>query len=145
MTHEEVSGFRVRGTHQCSNRSVEEGLHRRGGCIEDHGTVRGLQASSLQVHSAGAERKVQGAGPGAKGCFHRKTSRKPGIFYEAPFRFYRRIIERSGNAGPEDVSEKKGVWPESVVRFRCFTVTIVWAMRRSPRFTGCLFRRRAGR
>jgi hypothetical protein len=31
------------------------------------------------------------------------------------------------------------------LRFRCFTATIVWAMRRSRRSTGCLFRRRSGR
>jgi hypothetical protein len=31
------------------------------------------------------------------------------------------------------------------VRFRCFTATIVWAMRRSRRSMGCLFRRNSGR
>jgi len=46
---------------------------------------------------------------------------------------------------PEGISEEKGVWLKSIVRFRCFTATIVWAMRRSRRSTGCLFRRRYGR
>ena len=146
MTHEKISEFRIGGTCQCSNYSVvQEGFHRRRCRDRNNGTVRSLQEASLQVYSAGAEDKAQGADPRTKGSFHHKTSREPGIFHAASCRFYWRVIERSGHTGPENISEKKGVWPESVMRFRCFTVRIVWAMRRSPKSTGYFSQRSNGR
>jgi len=145
MTYEKVSEFRVRGTSQYSNCPAKEGFHRRRCRVRNNGTVRSLQEASLQVYSAGAEDKAQGADPGTKGRFHHKTSREPSIVSAAPCRFYRRVIERSGHTGPENISEKKGVWPESLMRFRCFTVTIVWAMKRSPKSTGYFFQRSNGR
>jgi hypothetical protein len=145
MTHEKVSEFRVRGTCQYSNHSVKEGSFQRRCRDRNNGKVRSLQEASLQVYSAGAEDKAQDADPGTKGSFHHKTSREPGIFHAAPCRFYGRFIERSGHTGPENVSEKKGVWPESLMKLRCFTVMIVWAMRRSPKSTGYFFQRSNGR
>jgi len=146
MTHEKkISTCRTRGTGQCGTLSIERGLLKGRSFIGDHGSIRRFQKAGIPVYRGGAQDEAYGSGPGAEGGLYRKGSRKPGIAHQARSECYRRIVERDRDKGPEGISEEKGVWPKSVVRFRCFTATIVWAERRSRKSTGCLFRRRSGR
>jgi len=147
MTHheKEISTGRTRGTRQCDVLSIERGILKGRSLTADHGSIRRLQKASIPVHRGGPQNKAYGTGPGTEGGLYGKGSREPGIVHKARRGCYWRIVERHRYAGPEGISEEKGVWPKSVLRFRCFTATIVWAMRRSRRSTGCLFRRRSGR
>ena len=146
MTHEKkVSTCRTCGTAQCGALFIERGLLKGRSLIGDRGSIRRFQKTGIPVHRGGTQDKAYGSGPGAEGGLYRKGSRKPGIAHKARSECYRRIVECHRDTGLEGISEEKGGWPKSVVRFRCFTATIVWATRRSRKSTGCLFRRRSGR
>jgi len=145
MTYEkEISTGRVRGARQCSVLSIKRGLFKGRNLIGDHGSIRRFQEAGIPVHRGSAQGKAHGTGPGTEGGFYRKGSWKPGISHKARCECYWRIVKRHRYRGLEGISEEKGVWPKSVVRFICFIVMIVWETRRSRRFTGCLFRRRSG-
>ena len=146
MTYEKkISTCRARGTRQCGalsdTRRSQQGRNLSG----DHGSLRRFQEAGIPVHRGGTQDKAHGTDPGTEGGLYRKGSRESGIFFEARCECYWGIVERHCYTGPEGISEKKGVWPKSVVRSRCFTATIVWATRRFHKSTGCLFRRRSGR
>ena len=146
MTHEKkISVCRARGTRQCGALSFERGLLKERSFIDDDGSIQRFQKAGIPVHRGVPQDKAYGTSPGTEGGLYRKGSRKSGITHKARCECYRRIVERHRYTGPEGISEEKGVWPKSVVRFRCFTATIVWATRRSRKSTGCLFRRRFGR
>ena len=146
MTHEKkISTGRARGTRQCGTLSIERGSLKGRNLIDDHGSIRCFQKAGIPVRRGGPQDKAYGTGSRTEGGLYGQGSRKPGITHQARCECYRRIVERHCYTGPEGISEEKGVWPKSVVRFRCFTATIVWAMRRSRRSTGYLFRRRSGR
>ena len=146
MTHEKkISTGRTHGTRQCGTRSLEGGFLKGRNLIDDHGSIRCFQKAGIPVRRGGPQDKAYGTGPGTEGGFYGEASQKPGIAHQARCECCWRIVERHCYTGPEDISEEKGVWPKSVVRFRCFTAMIVWALRRSRRSTGCLFRRRSGR
>ncbi len=146
MTYEKkISTRRARGTRQCGALSIERGLLKGRSLTGDHGSLRRFQEAGIPVHRGGTQDKAHGTDPGTEGGLYRKGSRKPGITHKAHCECYWRIIERHRYPGPEGISEEKGVWPKSVVSFRCFTATIVWATRRFRKSTGCLFRRRSGR
>jgi hypothetical protein len=145
MTYEKkISTCRTRGTRQCGALSIERRLLKERSLIGDHGSIRRFQKAGIPVHRGVTQDKAYVTSPGTEGGLYPKGSRKSGIAHKARCECYRRIVERYCYAGPEGISEEKGVWPKSVVRFRCFTATIVWAMRRSRRSTGCLFQRRSG-
>ena len=145
MTYEQIVRYRPRRAHQCGTLSDTGRCHHGRSCSGDDGQVRGLQKTGIPVPGGGTEDKAQGARPGAQGRVHREASRESRIFFAARRGFHRGIIERSCCTGPEDILEKKGVWPKSVLRSRCFTATIAWATRRLHKSTGCLFRRKSGR
>jgi hypothetical protein len=146
MTYDKkVSTCRVCRTGQCGALSIGRGLLKGRSPIGDHGSIRRFPKAGIPIHRGGTQDKAYGSGPGTEGGLYRKGSRKPGSAHKARSECYRRIVERHRYTGPEGISEEKGVWPKSVVRFRCFTATIVWATRRSRKSTGCLFRRRSGR
>ena len=146
MTYEKkISTCGARGTRQCGALSIERGFLKGQSLIGNHGSIRRFQKAGIPIHRGGSPNQACGAGPGTESGLYGKGSRKPGIVPKARCECYRRIVERHRYPGPEGISEEKGVWPKSVVRFRCFTATIVWARRRSRRSTGCLFRRRFGR
>jgi hypothetical protein len=142
MTYEKkVSTGRARGTRQCGTLSIEGGGLKGRNLIEDHASIWCFQKAGISVRRGGPQDKAYGTGPGAEGGLHGKGSRKAGIAHKARCECDRRIVERHRYTGPEGISEEKGVWSKSVVRFRCFTATIVWAMRRSRRSIGCLFQK----
>jgi len=146
MTHEKkISTSRARGTRQCGTLSIERGFLKGRNLIDDHGSIQCFQKAGIPVRRGGPQDKAYGSGPGTEGGLYGQGSRKPGIAHQARCECYWRIVERRCYTSPEGISEEKGVWPKSVVRFRCFTAMIVWATRRSRRSTGCLFRRRSGR
>ncbi len=145
MTHEnKISTCGTRGTRQCGVLSIERGFLKGRSIIGNHGSIQRFQKAGIPIYRGSSQDKAYGAGPGTEGGFYSKGSRKPGIAHKARCECYRRIVERHRHAGPESIFEEKGVWPKSVMRFRCFTATIVWVPRRSRRFTGCLFRRESG-
>ena len=146
MTHEKkISTDRTRGTRQCGTLSIERGFLKGRNLIDDHGSIRCFQKAGIPVRQGGPQDKAYGTGPGAEGGLYGQGSRRSGIAHQARCECYWRIVERHCDTGPEGISEEKGVWPKSVVRFRCFTAMIVWALRRSRRSTGCLFQRKFGR
>jgi hypothetical protein len=126
MTYEKkISTGRARGTRQYSALSIEKGDLKGQHLIENHASIRCFEKAGIPLHRGGPQDKADGTGPGTKGGFYGQGSQKPGIAHQARCECYWRIVERHCYTGPEDISEEKGVWPKSVVRFRCFTATIV--------------------
>ena len=145
MTYEKtISTCRTRGAHQCSALSIKRGLIPGRNVNDDYGSIRCVPKAGIPIHRGNAQDKAYGPGPGTEGGLYRKGSRKSGIAHKARCECYRKIIELHRYRGPEGISEEKGVWPKSIVRFICFIATIVWETRRSHRSTGCLFRKRSG-
>ena len=126
MTYEKkISTGRARGTRQYSALSIEEEDLKGQNLIENHGSIRCFEKAGIPLHRGGPQDKADGTGPGTEGGLYGQGSQKPGIAHQARCECYWRIVERRCYTGPEDISEEKGVWPKSVVRFRCFTATIV--------------------
>ena len=126
MTYEKkISTGRGCGTRQYSALSFEGGELKGQDLVENHGSIRCFEKAGIPVHRGGPQDKAYGTGPGTEGGFYGQASQKPGIAHQARCECYWRIVERHCYTGPEDISEEKGVWPKSVVRFRCFTATIV--------------------
>jgi len=126
MTYEKkISTARVRGTHQCSALSIKGGGLKGQNLIENHGSIRCFEEAGIPLHRGGPQDKAYGTGPGTEDGFYGQGSQKPGIAHQARCECYWRIVERHCYTGPEGISEEKGVWPKSVVRFRCFTAMIV--------------------
>jgi hypothetical protein len=126
MTHEKkISTSRAHGTRQCRALSIEKGVLKGQNLIENHGSIWCFEKAGIPVCRGGPQDKTYGAGPGTEVGLYGQGSRKPGIAHPARCECYWRIVERHCYASPEGISEEKGVWPESVVRFRCFTAMIV--------------------
>jgi len=126
MTHEKkIFTGRVRGTRQFGALSIERGFLKGRSLIGYYGSIQRFQTAGLPVHRRGPQDKARGTGPRTEGGLYRKGSRKPGIAHQVRCECHRGIVERHCYTGPEGISEEKGVWPKSVVRFRCFTAMIV--------------------
>lgn len=130
MTYDEVTERRICGTHQYGAFSIERRLWQRASCLGDNGSVCGVPKTGLPVHGGGAKEKAQSSS-GAENRVYRKTPRKSRVSDTACGGFYRGVVELFSLTSPEDIFEKKGVWPESAVTSTCFTTLIAWAMKRS--------------
>ena len=126
MTYEKkISAGRACETRQRGALSIERGVLKGQNLSENHGSICCFEKAGIPVYRGGPQDKADGTGPGTEGGFYGQSSQKPGIAHQARCECYWRIIERHGYTGPGNISEEKGVWPKSVVRFRCFTATIV--------------------
>lgn len=146
MTYDEITRFRVRPTHQYGD-VFSEKRHRQGqSAVGNNAAIWSFAKASISLYSRGPENKARAAGSRTEGRLYGKAAEEPGFPYKTVSGFFRRFIEQHSYAGSQDIPQKKGAWPGSVVKgiSNCSTVMIDWEIINFHRFIVCWFRRKFG-
>lgn len=147
LVSNEICGYGIGRTHQYGDVLIKKRLRPARSDVSNNGKIRSLTETGIPLYSGGPKKKAHVADPGREGGFYCKATQEFGYSDKAAFAFFRGILKRHSNTGPQGISQKKGAWSGSVLKGTSSfsTVMIDWQIINFRRFIDCWFRRRFGR